>query len=92
MRAIRRFIVASISLFLAAAPAAALEIAPALDGSSWDRWEDLYPNVLEFDDSEWELFICTDASEFLLPALEPVDADFDAGDLEGLLTQVWERP
>jgi hypothetical protein len=92
MRAIRRFIVALISLLLGAAPAASLEIAPALDGSSWERWEELGPIVLEFDDRDWALFIHDDASEFLLPALEAVDADSDASDLEGLLTQVWEGP
>jgi hypothetical protein len=92
MRAIRRFVVALISLLLAAAPAAALDIAPALDGSSWEHWAGLGRTVLDFDDRDWALFICDDASEFLLPAFEAVDADLGAGGLEGLLTQVWERP
>jgi len=92
MRAIRRFSAALISLLLAAAPAAALDIAPALDGSSWASWAELNRNVLEFDDHDWALFICPDESEFLLPKLEAPDADFGAGGLEGLLTQVWERP
>ena len=92
MRAIRRSIVASISLFLAAAPAAALNIAPALDGSSWEKWAELNPKVLELDDSDWARFISDDASEFLLPPLEAVDENPHAGDPEGLLTRVWERP
>ncbi len=90
MRAIYRFFVASTSLLFAAAPAAALVIAPALDGGDRERWARLDGNVLEFDDHDWAIFICDDASEFLLPALDAVDED--AGDMEGLVTQVWERP
>jgi hypothetical protein len=92
MRAIRRFSAALISLLLAAAPAAALDIAPALDGSSWESLAELNRNVLEFDDHDWALFICPDESEFLLPPLEAPNADFGADGLEGLLTQVWEHP
>ena len=92
MRAIHRFLVALISLLVAAAPAAALDIAPSLDGSSWESWTKLHPNILEFDDDDWALFICPDPSEFLLPELGAEDADFGADGLEGLLTQVWERP
>jgi hypothetical protein len=92
MRAIRRFIVVSISLLFTAAPAAALDIAPPLNGSGWDQWAYLDRTILEFDDRDWALFIQNDASEFLLPALDEMDADPDASDLEGLLTQVWEGP
>ena len=90
MRAIHRCIVAVISLLLAAAPAAALEIAPALDGSDWDHWAYLYQPILEFDDSDWAIFIHNEAPEFSLPALEAMDAG--AASVEGLLTPVWERP
>jgi hypothetical protein len=92
MRAIWRFVVASISLLLAAAPAAAVDIAPALDGSSWEKWAELAPTILEFDDGEWQGFLCTGESEFLLPPLGALEADFGAADMEGLLTQVWQRP
>jgi len=92
MGAIRRFIVASILLLLATAPAAAVDIAPALDGSSWDRWVELGPNLLEFGDRDWEIFLCLGESEFLLPPLEAGDAEFGLADLEGLLSQVWNRP
>jgi hypothetical protein len=92
MRAICRFVVASISLLLAAAPAAAVDIAPALDGSSWEKWVELAPKMLEFDDREWQLFIYPGESEFLLPPFGALDADFGAADMEGLLTQVWQRP
>jgi len=89
MRAICRFFVALTSLLFAAAPAAALVIAPALDGSSREHWARSDETVLEFDDHDWAIFICGDASEFLLPALDAVDED--AGATEGLVTQVWER-
>lgn len=92
MRAIRRIIVASISLLLAAAPAAAVDIAPALDGSSWERWAELGPKVLEFDDRDWEIFLCLGESKFLLPPLGAADAEFSAVEMEGLVTQVWNRP
>ena len=92
MRAIRRFIVVSISLLFTAAPAAALEISPSLDGNGWDHWGYLDRTIIEFDDRDWALFIRGDSSEFMLPALDTSGADFDAVDMEGLLTQVWERP
>jgi hypothetical protein len=92
MRAIRRFIVVLISLLFTAAPAAALDIAPPLDGSGWDQWVYLNRTILEFDDHDWALFIDDGASEFLLLALDEVDANPDASDLDGLLTQVWEGP
>ena len=92
MRAIRRFIVVSISLLFTAAPAAALEITPSLDGNGWDHWVYLDRTIIEFDDRDWMLFIRNDASEFLLPALDEMDADPDASGLAGLLTQVSELP
>ncbi len=92
MRAIRRFIVVSISLLFTAAPAAALEIAPRLDGGGWNQWAYLDRTILEFDERDWALFIHGDSSEFLLPALDELDANFDASDLAGVLTQVWEGP
>ncbi len=91
MRAIHRCIVAVTSLLLAAAPAAALEIATALDGSGWDHWAYLDRPVLEFDDHDWAIFIHSDAPEFFLPALDAMNADAGADSVEGLLTQVWER-
>ena len=92
MRAIWRFVVASISLLLAAAPAAAVDITPALDGSSWEKWMELAPTILEFDDGEWQKFICSAESEFLLPPLGALDADFAPADTGNLLTQVWQQP
>ena len=92
MRAIRRFIVALISLLFAAAPAAALVIAPALDGSGREHWTRFDGTILEFDDHDWAIFIADDASEFLLPPLDAVDMDSGADGLEVLFSQVWERP
>jgi hypothetical protein len=90
MPAIRRFTLALLALLLAAAPANALDILPALDGNGWDQWADLQPVVLEFDDDDWELFLRDDASEILPPAFGAVTAT--SGEHAGLLTQVWERP
>ena len=60
--------------------------------SSWDRWAYLVRPILEFDDSDWEMFIHNDAPEFFLPALDAMNTDAGANRVEGLLTQVWERP
>jgi hypothetical protein len=89
MRAVCQFFVAFTSLLFAAAPAAALVITPALDGSDGERWALPDGKVLEFDDHDWAIFICDDTSEFLLSALDAVDEN--PGDVEGLVTQVWAR-
>lgn len=92
MRAIRGLIVASISLFMSASPAAALGITHLADGSRSDEWLLLDQSFLEFDGRNCELFLYDAAPELLLPALEALELDADAGDLQGLLTLVWGRP
>ena len=92
MRAIHRCIVAMISLLLAAAPAAALEIVTALAESGWDHWAYLDQPILEFNDYDWAIFIHSDAPDFFLPALDGMNVDAGSDSVEGLLTQVWNRP
>jgi hypothetical protein len=89
MRMMYRFSAALISLLLAAAPASALDIAPALDGSSWDVWADFELVALEFDDDDWAYFIDTSVAEFLLPTLDA--GEIDDGSPKSLFTQVSQR-
>jgi hypothetical protein len=91
MGGIRRFFIALTSLPFAAAPAAALVIAPSLDVSSQEDWARFDGSVLEFDDRDWAIFIGDAVNDFSLPALDAVDADAGDGDVEGLVTQVWEE-
>jgi hypothetical protein len=89
MRAISRSCAVLISLLLATAPASALDIAPALGGSSWGAWTDFERVVLEFDDDDWAEFVDASAAEFLPTALGAGAAD--AGSLESLVTRLSQR-
>ena len=89
MRANSRSCAVLISLLLAAAPASALDIAPALDGSSWDAWADLERVFLEFDDDDWAEFVDASATEFLPTPLGTGEAD--AGSLESLFIRLSQR-
>ena len=74
-----------ISLLLAASPAYALDIAPALDGSTWDAWSNIEPVIVEFDDDDWADFVGASAADL------PSALGADTGSLESLLTQVSQR-
>jgi len=76
-------------LLLAAAPASALDIAPALDGSSWDTWADAELVVLEFNDEDWADLVDASVAEFILPTRNAGEIDGDS--LKSLFSHVSQR-
>jgi len=89
MRAICRSWLALISLLLAAAPAAALQIATPLGGSGWGSWSAVELTAIEFNDDDWAAFIEAESFELFPPPFGALETDFVS--VESLLTQVWER-